>query len=189
MTPEETVTVKGSPVRTAQRFIEADLTPDERETFFRALPDDLATRFRTPILPTETVPMHVLNRFTEEAAKAKGEPLESFGRRLGHQAAADAVRGVYRFLALVMTPASILSKASTMWSTINNRGEMRVEQQSGSSAVLRLANFPSEPASCARITGWVERMAQLTGAKDVNVEHSRCVVGGATACEWKVTWR
>ena len=132
--------------------------------------------------------MHVLNRFTEEAAKAKGEPVEVFGRRMGQQAASDAVRGIYRFLALVLTPASILSKASTMWSTLNNRGEMRVEQPGGESALIRLSTVPSEPASCARISGWIERLAQLTGVKDVKVDHSQCVVRGAQACEWKVTW-
>ena len=188
MTADETVTVKGSPVRTAQKFIEGDLTPDQREALFRNLPGDLAARFRIPILPTETVPVHVLNRFTEEAAKAKGESLESFGRRLGQQAAVDAVRGVYRFLALVLTPPAILAKASTMWSSLYNRGEMRVDEQTPTSARLRLTNFPSEPASCARITGWIERMAQLTGVKDVKVEHSQCAVKGAPSCDWKVMW-
>src|SRR5438309_1081829 len=101
MPVDECVTVKGSPVRSLQKFIEADLTPAQRETVYAALPPEYSARFRGPILPTETIPVHMLNVFTEEAAKAKGERVEDFGRRAGREAASDAARGIYRFLAMV----------------------------------------------------------------------------------------
>src|ERR1051326_6744743 len=70
----ETVTVKGSPVRSLQKFIDAELTPDQRAAVLAALPPEYATRLRGPVLATETIPVTVLNKFTEEAAKAKGGP-------------------------------------------------------------------------------------------------------------------
>ncbi|HVR38290.1 MAG TPA: hypothetical protein VMU84_04290, partial [Thermoanaerobaculia bacterium] len=101
---DESVTVKGSPVRSLQKFIDANLNGDQREVVLKNLPPEYATRFRSPILATETVPVHMLNRFTEEAAKAKGETVEGFARRAGQAAASDAVKGIYRFFALVLTP-------------------------------------------------------------------------------------
>ncbi|HEX8153695.1 MAG TPA: hypothetical protein VF698_11240, partial [Thermoanaerobaculia bacterium] len=83
MTPDETVTVKGSPVRSLQKFIESNLTDAQRDAVFAALPPEYATRFRTPILATETLPVHMLNRFTEESARVAGEPLDAFARRAG----------------------------------------------------------------------------------------------------------
>src|SRR5688572_5338105 len=145
---DESVTVKCSPVRSLQKFIEAELTPEQREATFRNLPPEYATRFRAPILATETIPVHMLNRFTEEAAKAKGEPLEQFARRAGREGASDAVKGIYRFFALVMTPPALLSKAGQMWSSLYNRGELRVEDQTDNSARIRLTNFPTEAAGC-----------------------------------------
>jgi hypothetical protein len=185
---DESVTVKGSPVRSLQKFVEAELSPDQREAMFRALPTEYGTRFRTPILATETVPVYMLNRFTEEAARAKGEPIEAFANRAGREAAGDAVRGIYRFFALVMTPPAILSKASQMWSSLYNRGELRVDEQTDNSARIRLMNFPSETAGCARLTGWIERMAALTGVKSITVEQTQCAAKGAPACEWKLHW-
>ena len=185
---DESVTVKGSPVRSLQKFIDAELSPDQRDTVFRNLPPEFATRFRTPILATETVPVHMLNRFTEEAAKAKNEPVEAFARRAGREAAGDAVKGIYRFFALVMTPPALLGKASQMWSSLYNRGEMRVEDQTGTSARIRIANFPSEAAGCARVSGWIERMAELTGAKNIKVEQTQCFAKGNPCCEWLVKW-
>lgn len=185
---DETVTVKGSPVRSLQKFIESDLSPEQREIVFRNLPPEYETRFRTPILATETVPVHMLNRFTEESAKAKGEPLDVFARRAGREAAGDAVKGIYRFFALVLTPPALLSKASQMWSSLYNRGQLRIEDQTDRSARIRLMNFPSELAGCLRITGWIERMAELTGAKNISIVQTRCFAKGDPECEWVAKW-
>ena len=186
---DESVTVKGSPVRSLQRFLEAELTPEQRDRVLDALPAEYAARFRTPILATETVPVHMLNRFTVEAARAKNEPLEAFARRAGREAAGDAVQGIYRFFVLVLTPPALLSKASSMWSSLYNRGEMRVDEQTDTSARIRITNFPSEAAGCARVTGWIERMAELTGVRNIEVEQTQCFAKGEACCEWRLEWR
>src|SRR5438874_11602378 len=178
MAVDDGVTVKGSPVRSLQRFIDAQLSADQREQVFRALPPEFASRFRNPILATETIPVHALNVFTEESAKARSEPVDQFARRAGREAASDAVKGIYRFFALVMTPPALLSKASQMWSSLYNRGELKVDDQTDGGARIRLMNFPSEAAGCARITGWIERMAELTGAKNVKVNQGTCFAKG-----------
>ena len=189
MQVDESVTVKGSPVRSLQKFIEKNLTPPERERVFAKLPPEYADRFRGPILPTETIPVHALNLVTEFAAHEKGEPLEQFARRAGREAAGDAVRGIYRFFALVLTPAALLSKAGQMWSALYNKGEIRVEDQTPTGVRIVLAHFPSELAGCNRTTGWIERMAELTGVKDVTIEQTKCYAKGAAACEWNIHWK
>jgi len=185
---DETITVKGSPVRSLQKFVETELTADQRESLLRALPADFSRRLRGHILPTETIPVSLLNQLTEEAAKVKGEPTDAFARRAGRQAAADAVRGIYRFFAMVMTPAALLEKASQMWSALYNRGRLRVSDQTDHGATIQLLDFPSEVAGCSRTTGWIERMAELTGAKDVRVQQTQCYAKGAPHCEWTITW-
>jgi uncharacterized protein (TIGR02265 family) len=184
---DQSVTVKGSPVRSLQKFIDTDLTAPQRDAAFANLPSEY-NRLRSPILATETIPVHMLNRLTEEAAKAKGEPLEQFARRAGREAAGDAVKGIYRFFALVLTPTALLSKAGQMWSSLYNRGELKVAEQGDKSATIRLMNFPSELAGCARITGWMERMAELTGAKNIAVQQTKCFAKGDPQCEWTVRW-
>ena len=186
---DESVTVKGSPVRSLQKFIEDELTPEQRERLFSTIPPEYTTRFRTPVLATETVPIHMLNVVTEEAARAKGEATETFARRAGRAAAGDALKGIYRFFALVLTPVALLSKASAMWSTVYNRGELQVVEQSDNFAKIRLSNFPSEAAGCARVTGWIERMSELTGAKDISVKQTKCSARGDACCEWQLNWR
>ena len=188
MTRDASITVKGSPVRSLQKFVDAQLTAEQRDTVLRALPPEYADRLRGPVLPTETIPVTVLNQITEEAAKLKGETLDAFARRAGREAAGDAVKGIYRFFALVLTPTALLSKASQMWSSLYNRGEMKVENQTDRGATIALLDFPSEAAGCARITGWIERMAELTGVKNVRIQQTQCYAKGAPHCEWSITW-
>ncbi|MEO8036286.1 MAG: hypothetical protein ABI837_17755 [Acidobacteriota bacterium] len=185
---DDSVTVKGSPVRSLQKFLDRELSQEQRERLFANLPVEYA-RLRGPILATETVPVHLLNHLTEEAARARGEAVETFARRAGRDAAGDAVKGIYRFFALVLTPAALLSKGAQMWSALYNRGELQVLNQSEKGATIRLADFPSEAAGCARITGWIERMAELTGVKDVSVVQAHCFARGDASCQWHLTWR
>lgn len=182
------MTVKGSPVRSLLAFIDKELTPEQRATVFAALPPEMAERFKTPLLATETIAVHFLNALTVESAKVCNEPVETFGTRAGRSAANDAVKGIYRFFALVLTPAALLSKASQMWRTLYNRGEMRVEKPDDHSGRITLVDFPSELAGCARITGWIEGMAALTGTKGINVKQVACYAKGAPACAWDIRW-
>jgi len=186
---DESVTVKGSPVRSLQTFLGAELTPDQRERVMKSLPPEHAALLTATVLATATVPVHILNALTAEAARVKGESIEKFARRAGREGASDAVKGIYRFFALVLTPAALLSKASNMWSSLYNRGQMRVENQTDRGATIKLLDFPSEAAGCARITGWIERMAELTGVKNVHVQQTQCYAKGAPHCEWNVTWQ
>jgi hypothetical protein len=188
MTLDQGVMVKGSAVRSLQKFIDSDLSAEQRGRAFSALPAEVADRLNA-VQATESIPVHLLNRLTEEAASAKEEPLDAFARRAGRDAAEEAVKGIYRYFALVLTPPALLSKASQMWSAIYDRGELRVEGQSDQGACIRLVDFPSEAAGCGRMAGWIERMAELTGAKEVTFEHDPCAARGGPYCEWTVRWK
>ena len=99
------------------------------------------------------------------------------------------MRGIYRFLAMVMTPPALLAKAGQMWSALYNRGRMQVDEQASNGARIGLIDFPSELAGCSRTTGWIERMAEMTGVQDLNVDHTQCFAKGASHCEWRISWK
>jgi uncharacterized protein (TIGR02265 family) len=180
-------TTKGTILNSLLKFIKNDLTPEQYERAIAELPPDDRATLATRVLPSAHVSETLLNRLTEVAARAKGEELEAFGRRAGMAEVADAV-GLYRFLVIVLTPNALLSKASTTWSSVHNTGKMLVENQTAGSVRIRLSDFASEPAHCARLTGWFVRLSEMTGAKDVRITHDQCLTRGAADCTWELRW-
>lgn len=189
MNVDESVTVKGSPVRSLQKFVEAELRPEQYENVFAALPPHYAARLRQQVLATETIPVHALNLFTEAAARELGEPLDKFARRAGREGAKDALSGIYRFFAMVLTPSALLAKAARVWSSIYNRGVLEVREVGGNAAIVRLHDFPSERAGCSRLTGWMEGMADMAKVREVRAIQTRCFALGDPHCEWNLTWK
>ena len=181
-------TTKGAILRSLLKFIEADLTEPQRQRALAALPPDERELVGRTVLATDKIPEGLPNRLTVEAARAKGDSLEQWGRRAGRAELADSV-GIYRIFLLVLTPAGLMRKASRFWSTIHSHGELVVESQASHSAHVILKEFPSEPAHCARLAGWFEGAGELTGAKDVEVVHDTCIARGAPECSWQITWR
>lgn len=185
----DTVTVKGAPVKSLLKFLEQELTAEQRESIYAKLPDEFARRFRAGnFLVTETLPVSILNQLTEEGARAKAENVDAFARRAGSFAASEALSGVYRLFALVLTPTALLNKASKIWSSLYNRGELRVQGETSTGARLQLHDFPAEAVGCSRLSGWAERMTQLTGAKNPRVTHTQCMTKKAPYCEWEIYW-
>jgi uncharacterized protein (TIGR02265 family) len=187
MAMSEVATTKGTILNSLLKFIKADLTPEQYEAAIAQLPPDDRAMLATRVLPSSHVPETLLNHLTDVAAKAKNEPLETFGRRAGMAEVADAV-GLYRFLVVVLTPNALLSKASNAWSSVHNTGKMLVEDQTANSARIRLRDFASEPAHCARLTGWFVRLSEMTGAKNVRITHDECLTRGARDCSWDLSW-
>jgi hypothetical protein len=187
MSEADQATTKGTILRSLLKFVDGDLTTEQREQALAALPAaDREVVTRRSILPSEKISEFTLNRLTVEAAKAKGEPLERFGRRAGAAELKDAV-GVYRFLTIVLTPPALLKKASTMWSTVHSHGSLTVENVAGDTARIRLAGFPSEEAHCARFTGWIEGLGDMTGVR-AQVTHDVCMTRGGEDCQWQLSW-
>jgi hypothetical protein len=181
-------TTKGAILRSLLKFIDSDLTAAQRAEAIAALsPADREIVSRKSILASEKISEFTLNRLTVEAAKAKHESLDSFGRRAGAAELRDAL-GVYRFFTIVLTPTALLKKASSLWSTVHSHGTMSVENVTDGSARIRLAQFPSEEAHCARLTGWIEGLGDMTGVKVSRIAHDVCLTRGGADCQWELHW-
>jgi len=188
MTDQSQATTKGAILRSLLKFLDSDLTPEQRARAIAALPPaDQEIVQQRSILASQKISEFTLNRLTAEAAKVKGESLDRFGNRAGRAELRDAI-GIYRFLTMVLTPPALLRKASTMWSTVHSQGVLSVESVTGNSARIRLASFPSEEAHCARFTGWVEGLGDMTGIRNARVAHDVCLTRGGADCQWSLTW-
>ncbi len=186
---DPTIEVKGTPVRAMASFIQKRLTPDQKARVVRTLPPQAADLLsRRSILPVETFPVTALNRITEAAARESGTPVEKFAHEAGRAAADEAIHGIWKLAAALVTPTTLLAKGSRLWSSVYSRGRLDVQQSDDHHAVVTLHDFPVEPVCCARITGWFNRLFELTRAKNIRIEQVECFSKGAAACKWTFRW-
>jgi hypothetical protein len=179
--------VKAVPVNSLVEFVQKQITFPQLQAVIAKLPPDQQKYFSAHLLANELVPLTAVNQFTRLSAEAKGEQLASFGRRAGRYAGEQGIRSVYRFIMMVMSIESVLKKAPFMWTRVYNVGTLDVTSTT-TSAKIRLRDFPSEDAGCARVTGWFEIIGESAGAKDVRILHTSCIAKGDPECVWDIIW-
>lgn len=180
--------VKGQTLKSLLLYAEKELTgPQYQQLLSKLSPDERGSVAH--ILPTSTYPVRLVNRLTVDAARIAGRPLPEFARAAGRFNATEGIKGVYRFFARMMKPDALLAKAATMWSTMNLAGSLSMKKHSERGGVLWLTDYPEpDEVMCYRITGWMEQILDLAGAKESTVTHTLCRARGGQVCEWQVTW-
>lgn len=184
------VGVKGGPVSSLVKFLQVELSPEQfQQAVSRVDPAYKAKLSSGRVMPIEVFPLSVLNQLTLAGAAIRGEQPLRFAERAGRAAAKDAVSGIYRFLATLVTPTKLLARASGLFSTIYTHGTLSVENETANGAEVVLRDFPSEPVGCARISGWMRQLAEHTRVRDIDVQHLRCAAKHDDHCRWSVSWR
>lgn len=181
------VHVKATPVNGLVQFASRELSPAQLQAAIASLGPESARYFTGHLLAHEQVPIDIVNAFTAAAAKEKGEPLKSFGYRAGRFGAELGLKSVYKFMMMLMSIESVLSKAPFMWARVYDSGTMRVES-TPTGARIRVTDFPSQPAGCARITGWFEVIGERAGARNLRLIHHPCMAEGGSECLWTFTY-
>jgi len=180
--------VKAVPVNSVIRFVQGELPAADFARLLERFPEEERRYLRGSLLAHELAPLDILNRFCVAAAEAKGEPVKSFCHRAGRFGAEQGIRSVYRFVMLVLSPEAVLKKAPLMWSRVYDCGEISIES-TDTSARVHIRDFPSHPAGCARITGWLEVLGEKSGARDIAVQHATCMAEGGSECLWTLAWK
>jgi predicted hydrocarbon binding protein len=126
--------------------------------------------------------LHVLkDAFGDEAPGVVYE----FGQ---HEADRDHNTWQRLFLRLA-NPAFVIEKATEYWRKFCDFGRWEVKRQDGNAATATLAGVPvADALYCEELTGYLKRLFELVGAKNVQVEHARCRSRGDESCVWRGSW-
>jgi hypothetical protein len=106
-----------------------------------------------------------------------------------HAAEYDVTR-IHRVLFRMLNPGLIFEKAGEIWSRFYDNGRWTFQRPTSTSVIAKLFDFGiTDPLYCVNLTGYFERMFELTGASDVRIRHSECAALGAPYCRFDGTWR
>ncbi len=146
-----------------------------------------AAVMRGILLAHDWYPAGAMLEFDDLAAERFGP--EHYEETSAFQAEYD-LRFIHRFLLKFTSPLWLLERGAKLWREYHNTGEWRVERgQAPHSLVGTLSNWAIVHAGqCRGNIGFIRRAGQLTGAKDIQVEHPQCRAAGARACVFTASW-
>ncbi len=176
---------KGTGVASFIDVIKQRLTPPELATLESKIPPASLALFRRRILAVEWIPMSLQfpigKALLEDVLEGDEERYLSFI----HEASQRDLAGVYRLLIRVMSPEGVADRASKIFRTYVEGGDMKLQPISRSNGrarfVIDVTGYPAEPHTWLSLRGYIEAPLLLTGAKNLRVRLARQEVVGDDA--------
>ena len=181
--------VKGTAVLASIRFVREKFGDDGLAKVTARLNPEDSERMGTTILASAWYPVAFLLAVMKAAKEEFGSQMPDVITQMGRASADYAHTTVYKLVFKVGSPQWIISKASVIFSSYYDRGQMVVTESGAGFAVVELRDF-GEPAPefCERIAGWIVRTWELSGAKNVKIIHNTCVSRGGKVCRFEGSW-
>jgi hypothetical protein len=109
-------------------------------------------------------------------------------RELGRWGAERDLNAVFRILLRVVHPSYLLKKTTQVWQRYHDSGTWPMEAvPAGARGRLRGLGVVDR-ALCAELLGYLPRLVELVGGRNVRCEHTACRADGAADCEFSATW-
>ena len=109
---------------------------------------------------------------------------------MGRASAEYGLSTVYRIFCKIGSPQFIISRGSRVFSSYYQQGSLEVTESGPGFANAELRDFrDGSPEFCERIFGWMARMLEFCGARDMRTTHVTCVHRGDRVCRFEGTWK
>jgi hypothetical protein len=181
--------VKGSALRSTMNYLREHFSDEQVRRVLAKLPPAHQDIVEKPILISKWFDSDILTTLMRTMSAELGQPSEILFHRLGRQSCDDGLNTVYRIFFKIGSPSYLLKFVAQVWRNYYSDGKMEVVSRTDSSVHIRLLEcaFP-DPGMCLRLSGWMERSLEISGAKNINFSHCSCVHLGGASCEWKASW-
>jgi len=181
--------VKGTAVLGTIRFVRETFGEEGLAKVKSHLSPEDQQRMDDVVLSSAWYPVSFLLAVMRATRQEFGAGMPDIVAQMGRASADYAHTTVYKFVFKVGSPQWIISKASVIFSSFYDQGQMVVTEKGPRFANVEVREF-GEPAPefCERIAGWVVRTFELSGAKNVQLPHVQCVCKGDKVCRFEGTW-
>jgi serine/threonine protein kinase len=111
-----------------------------------------------------------------------------FGNQLGRSAVRATFRRFFPAASATLSPATTLGALPVIWSRYHTWGRVEVSSRTADAASIRISGTPRDRAHCSWMSGMLHQLVLLSGATEVEIEHTHCELRGADACVFNARW-
>ncbi len=155
----------------------------------KALPEHLHRYLEERIMISSWYPEEDFLALLRALAKVMPDPGMDPFEFMGRVSARADLGGVYAHLIRQGDPAATLRRTAITWGLYHDTGKQEVVASGDGYVVTEISGYvlPSRE-SCGTVKGWNAELAVMAGGKNVKAVHKECVLDGAKACRFEVTW-
>jgi hypothetical protein len=100
-----------------------------------------------------------------------------------------AVKVVYRLMFRFLGPEVLISKQAALWGRMLDQGALEIGESKPGSMQIRIVGLnPLHEVRCHSFSGAFSGALAAAGRKNVTTRHLECVLKGAPACLYQVTY-
>ena len=142
-----------------------------------------------PILETVWQPQKTFVNFLATAERVYGEGDYELCRKIGLYLAKESIPKFYKIFIRFGNPHFVIRNASKFWQQVNNCGRFEVTLTSPKSCTACLSDFAfPHKAFCFTLVGYCQSTLEISGARNVSFNKTKCVTEGSSVCETIYTW-
>jgi hypothetical protein len=93
----------------------------------------------------------------------------SYCRKVGREAADYGLTFIHRLIFKFQSPSLLVGRGPELWSSYYQPSTVEVSEESPGTIVAAVKGLDTSPAHLHSIAGWMERVAELIGGREVRV--------------------
>ncbi len=142
------------------------------------------------VTSTGWYPLDAWVRIARAIDRVHGEGDLRLLTEMGHYEAERDVGPVLRALLRLANPAFTVKSVGDLWARYHDSGRWIVRDQTSHRVIMELEGWNGvDRACCTDLHGYVSRLLEIVGGKDVRIEHLECRALGRASCIWDASWR
>ncbi|HEX8794969.1 MAG TPA: hypothetical protein VF765_28680 [Polyangiaceae bacterium] len=178
---------KGTAFFHDEEYVKQTYGPDAWARVLAAMPA-AAAEVRSSIVAVgwydDTLLVETLRTVEEVLRERDPRIIETLGRFAAEQ---DLTR-IHRVFLRMASPAFVLERATNLWRRFFDSGRWEVKPAEGGVDGLLIDSAIVHDVFCRNLQGYLQRLFELVGAKDVTVGHPECRVQGGALCRFAIRW-
>ncbi|MFH1784108.1 MAG: hypothetical protein ABH868_04350 [bacterium] len=154
-----------------------------------SLDDEDKTVLSKKIITLSWLSAKTFNNLLEQAVMVLAGGDYYLAHELGRYQAEKGISAFYQVFIKMGNPSFVIKRASQLWKTLHDEGELEVQMTGEKSATVKILGYKdASKAQCRSFMGYCEKVLEMSGAKKAEIFETKCATKGAMCCEFVGNW-
>lgn len=161
--------VKGTAILPVEVYVRAQWGENGWERLLERVSPETRKVLQGRIIQVSWYPQAVIAEIYQAVADLFAGGDLNYCRKVGREAADYGLTFIHRLIFKLQSPSLLVSRGAELWASYYQPSTVEVSEESPGKILAVVKGLETSPAHLHSIAGWMERVAELIGGRDVKV--------------------